>query len=129
MRKLFELPNRTHSYIVCGIVECISIKLDRRLAKFVYSILNSRNLTVFKLKRLFSNSDLSTFAENVRYLMYKYEIPIFVWERDFSDVIKYVHNKQVIFSIQLSEVDSVKELCKIRNGALFCDLSIVIFKY
>ena len=28
--------------------------------------------------------------------MYKYEIPIFVWERDFSDVIKYVHNKQVI---------------------------------
>ena len=25
-------------------------------------------------------SDSSTFTENVRYLMYKYEIPIFVWE-------------------------------------------------
>ena len=47
--------------------------------------------------------------------MYKYEIPIFVWERDFSDVIKYVHNKQVISPIQLSEVDSVKELCKMRD--------------
>ena len=46
MRKLFKLPNRTHNYIVCGIVECISVKLDRRLAKFVYSMLNSRNLTV-----------------------------------------------------------------------------------
>ena len=41
---------------------------------------------------MFLKSDSSTFAENVRYLMYKYEIPIFVWERDFGDVIKYVHN-------------------------------------
>ena len=40
-RKLFKLLNRTHNYIVCGIVECISIKLDRRLAKFVCSMLNS----------------------------------------------------------------------------------------
>ena len=48
MRKLFKLPNRTHNYIVCGIVECISIKLDRRLAKFVYSMLNSGNLTILK---------------------------------------------------------------------------------
>ena len=53
MRKLFKLPNKTHNYIVCGIVECISVKLDRRLAKFVYSMLNSRNLTVFKLIRCF----------------------------------------------------------------------------
>ena len=125
MRKLFKLPNRTHNYIVCGIEECISVKLDRRLAKFVYSMLNSRNLTVFKLIRLFLKSDSSTFAKNVRYLMYmyKYEIPILVWERDFSDVIKYVHNKQVISPIQLSEVDSVKEFCKMRDGLLFSDLS------
>ena len=66
MRKLFKLPNRTHSYTLCGIVECISVKSDRRLAKFVYSMLNSRNLTVFKLIRLFLKSDSSTFAENVR---------------------------------------------------------------
>ena len=55
--------------------------------------------------------------------MYKYEKPICVWERDFNDVIKYVHNTQVVFPIQLSEVDSVKELCKIRDGLLFSDLS------
>ena len=57
MRKLFKLPNRTHNCNVCGIVECITIKLDGRLAKFVYSMLNSRNLTVFKLIRLFLKSD------------------------------------------------------------------------
>ena len=47
---------------------------------------------------------------------------IFVWESDFSDV-KNVHNKLVISPIQLSEVDSVKELCKMRDGLLFSDLS------
>ena len=123
MRKLFKLPTRTHNYVVCGIVECIFIKLARRLAKFVYSMLNSRNLTVFKLIRLFLQSDSSTSAENVRYLMYKYEIPIFWRERDFSNVIKYVHNKQAITFIQLNEVDSVKNLCKMRDGVLFSDPS------
>ena len=48
-------------------------------------------------------------------------MPIFVWESDFSDVIKYVHNKQAISSIQLSEVDSVKEISKMRDGVLFSD--------
>ena len=85
-------------------------------------MLHSRNLTVFKLIHLFLRNDSSTFAENVRYLLYKYEIPIFVWERDFSPVIKYVHNKQVISPIQLSEVNSVKELCKMRDGVLLSDL-------
>ena len=51
--------------------------------------------------------------------MYKYEIPIFVWERDFSDVIKFVHNKQVISPIQLSELDSVKKICKMRDGVYY----------
>ena len=55
--------------------------------------------------------------------MFKYEILIFVWERDFCDVIKYVHNKQAMSPIQLNEVDSVKEVCKMRDGVLFSDLS------
>ena len=46
--------------------------------------------------------------------MYKYEIPILVRERDFSDVF---------LPFKLSEVNSVKELCKMRDGVLFSDLS------
>ena len=30
---LFRLPYRTHNYLVSGMVECISVKLDRRLIK------------------------------------------------------------------------------------------------
>ena len=44
-------------------------------------------------------------------------------ERDFSDVIKYVHNKQAITFIQLNEVDSVKNACKMRDGVLYSESS------
>ena len=87
-------------------------------------MLNSRNITVFILIRLFLQSDSSNFAENVRYLMYKYEIPIFCLRKSFQWCYKIcAFNKQVISPIQLSEVDSVKELCKMRDGVLFSDLS------
>ena len=41
IRKLFKLPYRTHNYLVCGIVECITVKLDRCLTKFVHSMMNN----------------------------------------------------------------------------------------
>ena len=37
------------NYLVCGIVECITVKLDRRLTKFVHSMINSKNSTVREL--------------------------------------------------------------------------------
>ena len=58
MRKLFMLPYRTHNYIVCGITEDISIKLHRRVTKFMYSIIHSDNDTV----RLMTAFYLSTKA-------------------------------------------------------------------
>ena len=48
MRKLFRLPFRRICvyYIVCGITEDISIKLHRRVTKFMYSMIYSDNDTV-----------------------------------------------------------------------------------
>ena len=34
-----------------------------------------------------------------------------------------MHNKQAITFIQLNEVDSVKNVCKMRNGVLYSDPS------
>ena len=53
IRKLFRLYNRTHNYIVCGITENISIKLHRRVTKFLYSMIHSDKDTV-KLMTAFS---------------------------------------------------------------------------
>ena len=64
IRKLFKLPYRTHNYLVCGIVECITVKLDRRLTKFVHSMINSKNNTVRELITHFLTTESSVFAEN-----------------------------------------------------------------
>ena len=73
IRKLFKSPYRTHNYLVCGIVKCITVKLDRRLTKFMHSMINSKNSTVRELITHFLTTESSVFAENCRYLMYKYD--------------------------------------------------------
>ena len=52
MRKLFRLPYRTHNYIVCGITDDISIKLHRRVTKFMYSMIHSDNDRLMTLMTL-----------------------------------------------------------------------------
>ena len=64
IRKLFKFLYRTHNYLVCGIVECITVKLDRRLTKFVHSMINSKNSTVRELIAHFLTTESSLFAEN-----------------------------------------------------------------
>ena len=59
MRKLFRLPYRTHNYIVCGITEDISIKLHRRLTKFLYSMIHSDNDTVKVMTAFFLSTEAS----------------------------------------------------------------------
>ena len=54
---------RTHNYLVCGIVECITVKLDRRLRKFVHSMINSKNSTVRELIAHFLTTDASVLAD------------------------------------------------------------------
>ena len=65
IRKLFKLPYRTHNYLVCGIVECIAVKLDRRLTKFVDSMINSKNSTVRELITQFLTTESSVLERTV----------------------------------------------------------------
>ena len=57
MRMLFRLPYRTHNYIVCGITEDISIKLHRRVTKFMYSMIHSDNDTVKLITAFFLSTE------------------------------------------------------------------------
>ena len=66
---------RTHNYIVCGIVESVNIIIDRRIAKYICNVINSENTTLTSLINSFINCESSVFAENYRYIMYKYNIP------------------------------------------------------
>ena len=77
MRKLFRHPYRTHNYIVCGITEDISIKLHHRVTKVMYSMIHSDNDTVRLMTTFFLSIEASFLAENFRYIMYTYKIPMF----------------------------------------------------
>ena len=61
IRKLFRLPYRKHDYLVSGMVECISVKLDRRLIKCVHSMISSSNGTVSALIQVLLTCESSVF--------------------------------------------------------------------
>ena len=125
IRKLFKLPYRIHNYLVCGIVECITVKLDRRLTKFVHSMINSKNSTVRELIVHFLKTESSVFAENCRYLMYKYDISVFAWYGSLYDVIHVscIKNIQNLSNEHASNIASFKELCKITDQVVYSEIS------
>ena len=47
VRKLFRLPYRTHNYLVSGMAENISVKLDSRLIQFVHFMITSSTVLCF----------------------------------------------------------------------------------
>ena len=72
MAKVVSMCN----YIVCGIVESVNLLLDRRIAKFIFNVINSNNRTMASLINTFLTCESSVFADNYKYLMYKYNIPM-----------------------------------------------------
>ena len=45
-RHIFGMPQRTHNFIVFNIGNCVIVRLDRRLCKFIYNLLHNNNLVV-----------------------------------------------------------------------------------
>ena len=110
---------------MCGIVECINVKLDRRLTKFVHSMINSKNSTVCELIAYFLTTESSVFAENCRYLMYKYDISVFAWYRSLYYVTDCIKNIEKVSNEHASNIASIKELCKIRDKVVYSELSLL----
>ena len=115
MRKLFRLPYRTHNYIVCGITEDISIKLHRRVTKFMYLMIHSDNDTVRLMTTFFLSTEASFLAEIFRYIMYTYNIPMFTWYEELSVLLKCLTYPSSLSDIELSNIDTVWELLSIRD--------------
>ena len=123
MRRIFKLPMRTHNYIVCGIVESVNLLLDRRIAKFIFNVINSKNRTVATLINTFLTCESSVFAENYRYLMYKYNIPMIMWRRDLKTLLSYISNSVIINDWQTVNILIIQELCKMRDDILCSELT------
>ena len=112
-----------HYYIVCGIVERVNIILDRRIAKYIFNVINSNNITVTSLINTFLNCESSVFAENYRYIMYKYNIPSTLWRSDFKTFISNISYIDDINDGQRITISTLQELCKLRDGILYSGLT------
>ena len=124
MRKLFRLSYRTHNYIVCGITEDNSIKLHRRVTKFMYSMIHSDNNTVRLMTAFFLSTEASILAENFRYIMYKpYKIPMFAWYKELSVLSKCLTCPSSLSDIELSKIDTVRALLSIRDEVVSCPIA------
>ena len=79
IRHIFRLPQRTHNFIVSNIGNCVIVRLDRRLCKFIYNLLHNDNLVVKQITEYKMLSPRSTLADNYRYLCGKYKYSYNDW--------------------------------------------------
>ena len=114
---------RTNLRSITNYITKVTVKLDRRLTKFVHSMINSKNSTVRELIAHFRTTESSVVAENCRFLMYKYDISVFAWYGSLYDVMNCIKNNQNVSSEHASNIASIKELCKIRDKVVYSELS------
>ena len=77
-RKVWKLPNLTHCHLLPVITNCLplNIILEKRLLKFIWSIINSKNRIVNNVFKFVLNNRRSVLGKIIRYLAFKYKIKV-----------------------------------------------------
>ena len=119
-RRIWRLPYRAHNVIVHSLSYDIDHQLDTRMTKFVYSCLNHSNSVCRSLLSSKLHCVRSTFAANYKYLSYKYNISQDEWFTDLSHLIKKVDIKFHKDFQNQSTVNTIVELCAIRDDVTEC---------
>ena len=84
MRKIWKLHPRTHNNLNCNIISNFTHSLKKRHISFVYNALLHPNELVRLLLHVKLASANSVFAENCRYLSFKYQITREDWNKPHS---------------------------------------------
>ena len=79
--------------------------------------------TVRLMTAFFLSTEASFLAENFRYIMYTYNIPMFTWYIELSVLLKCVTCPSSLSDIELSNIDTIRELLSIRDEVLICPIS------
>lgn len=119
IRRIFRLPYRAHNYLVSYLGDCIITRLDRRLCKYVYKLINSENMIVQSVVKCKLISSTSILAENYRYLCYKYSIAHSDWTKNMTYIINKISKQYT--NAELAIGKTVLELCKLRDGIDHCE--------
>ena len=81
------------------------------------------NDTVRLVTTFFLSTEASFLAENFRYIMHTYNTPMFTWYKEFSVLLKCLTCPSSLSDIELSNIDTVRELLSIRDEVLICPIS------
>ena len=93
IRRIWRIDKRTHNVLTNLINGClpINLMLEKRWIKFIWNFFNcTHELHKTVAINCFYNQG-STLAENIRYLMYKYNILIDDWHRPLSYLVRKVY--------------------------------------
>ena len=82
-------------------------------------MIKSKKSTVRKLIAHFLTTESSVFAENCRYLIFKYDISVFAWYGSLYDVMTSIKNIQNLSNEHASNIASIKDLYKIRDKVVY----------
>ena len=122
IRQLHGVHYRTHNFIVHSLSENIKIKLHRKLANFILSMINSNNTYVTSMVMLLFTCSSSMLAENYRYLSYVYGISPSDWENGNVCVLKKIKSTECLTNDQTISISVVKELIDMRDN-LSCNFA------
>ena len=75
MRKVSKLPYKTYNYLISDLVKCKTVKLDRRLGRFVHSLISCKNDTGKALIQIFSFLRILCIFRELYILLCKYNTP------------------------------------------------------
>ena len=121
IRRLWKLPNTNHCNLLHTINNCLPIDviLEKRCAKFVWSCINSKNNIVKSISTSATSNPFSDFADNYKYITYKYKIPVRAWRLPICHIFKlfdvYIENH-----VEHSHYGyMIRELCLQRNCESF----------
>ena len=91
----------------------------------MYSMIHSDNDTDKLKTTFFFSTEASFLAENFRYtcIMYTYKIPMFAWYKELSVLLKCVTCLSSPSDIELSNIDTIRELLSIKDEVLICSRS------
>ena len=120
-RHIWKLPHRTHNAIVHNLSYNIDFQIDSRMIKFFHSYLSHSNIVCksIVLSKLYYVK--STFGSNHKYLSCKYRISQDDCYINLSQLVEKVHMKCHEEIQDNNAVQTIVELCAIRDGVAVCD--------
>jgi hypothetical protein len=94
MRKLFELPYRTHNKLLPLIANCkpIECQLMCRMAKFIFSCLSSQNMSLCLLSDLVTRGSGSSISKSFNYILFKCRFTNnMFYNNSLSKIMKFIN--------------------------------------